>query len=279
MKLVVILTTVVLVSAVPKPSRLGFRNIYKNPIKTLHPDVKTPRIIGGHEVTPHSIPYSAFLELYSGNDGWYCGGSLISENYVVTSAHCTYSTQSPVEATIILGAHRPFDLEDSQVELVSTEITIHENYDNEEIVNDIAVIKLPTPVEFNNYIDPIALPSFSDADNDYENALVTASGWGLTDGHGTTVSEVLNFVQLTVISNLDCQTYFGTLESSILCTSGLQNSGVCNGDGGGPLVTDQVLIGIVSFTVPYCLDGYPSAFTRVTSFLDWLGENTDVIIE
>jgi hypothetical protein len=46
-----------------------------------------------------------------------------------------------------------------------------------------------------------------------------------------------------------------------------------------PADLDDTQIGIVSYGITYCLSGYPSAFTRVTGFLDWIGENTDVKIQ
>lgn len=51
-------------------------------------DIPNARIIGGQEAEPNSIPYQVFLEVYGETKGWYCGGSLISENYVVTAGHC-----------------------------------------------------------------------------------------------------------------------------------------------------------------------------------------------
>lgn len=100
---VIVLALIALASAAPKVStyfhfflssficisqttKLSYRNLYKQPIKTIANP--RPRIIGGQEATPHSIPWQAFLEVYSSSGGWYCGGSLISANYVVTAGHC-----------------------------------------------------------------------------------------------------------------------------------------------------------------------------------------------
>jgi hypothetical protein len=100
---VVILALVALAAAAPKvdifyflkpcndlfqPTKLNFRNLYKQPIKPI--DKPVPRIIGGREATPHSIPFQVYIEMYSADDGWYCGGSLISETYILTDARCAY---------------------------------------------------------------------------------------------------------------------------------------------------------------------------------------------
>jgi secreted trypsin-like serine protease len=266
---VVILALVALATAAPKATKLNFRNLYKQPIKPL--DKPVPRIIGGREASPHSIPFQAFLEVYSSSEGWYCGGSLISENYVLTAGHCGDGAR---QAQVTLGAHNIQQNENTQEVQTSTDVTVHERYDGDLIINDIAVIKLPRSASLSDAIQPVALPR-SDGDT-YTGDTARASGWGLTDGQGNSISPVLNYVDLEVISQRECEDVFGSLESSILCTSGARGTGTCSGDSGGPLVIDGTQIGVVSFGVQYCLSGYPSAYTRVTSFLDWITRNTDV---
>ncbi|RZC36191.1 Trypsin domain containing protein [Asbolus verrucosus] len=279
MKAVIITLAIVAVAAaVPKPTKLNYRNLFKKPIG----EIKTrphPRIIGGQEAEPHSIPYQAFLEVYAKEEAWYCGGSLISENYVLTAAHCGEDLlNSAVEAHVTLGAHKPLETEDTQVVLVSKEVKIHENYDSVDITNDIGLIKLPEAVTLTDAIQLVTLPSSADADNTYEGVSARVSGWGLTDGFGDQLSDVLNYVDVNVINNPECEKSFGELVPSILCTSGAENTGSCSGDSGGPLAVDGVQIGVVSFGVIFCLDGYPSGFTRVTNFLDWVADNSDVVI-
>ena len=44
-----------------------------------------PRIVGGIEATPHSWPHQVALFI---DDMYFCGGSLISNEWVLTAAHC-----------------------------------------------------------------------------------------------------------------------------------------------------------------------------------------------
>lgn len=69
------------------------------------------------------------------------------------------------------------------------------------------------------------------------------------------------------------QTMF--IHHSTICTILKQGHGACYGDSGGPLVSAGKLIGVVSWGIP-CAQGRPDAFTRVTSYLDWIAENTGV---
>lgn len=46
------------------------------------------RIINGFEAQPNAYPYQVGIEI-SVTGGWtWCGGSLISQNFVLTAAHC-----------------------------------------------------------------------------------------------------------------------------------------------------------------------------------------------
>ena len=50
----------------------------------------------------------------------------------------------------------------------------------------------------------------------------------------------------------------------------------CHGDSGGPLVKDRKLIGVISWGIP-CAMGVPDQHTRISSYLDWIQENTGVV--
>jgi secreted trypsin-like serine protease len=52
--------------------------------------------------------------------------------------------------------------------------------------------------------------------------------------------------------------------------------GTCNGDSGGPiLLGDQkTVVGIVSFGSQECELGFPTIYTNVLNYLQWIGETT-----
>merc|ERR1711981_662629 len=57
------------------------------------------RIVGGNEATPHSHPHQVALFI---DDMYFCGGSLISADYVLTAAHCM---DGAFYVKVVLGAH------------------------------------------------------------------------------------------------------------------------------------------------------------------------------
>lgn len=52
------------------------------------------------------------------------------------------------------------------------------------------------------------------------------------------------------------------------------------GDSGGPLILKKgnraIQIGIVSFSIPCAVPGYPDVFTRVSKYIDWISKNTGI---
>lgn len=73
----VILLTVLALSCVTADSNLRLIHAHVAP--------SNARIIGGDEVVPHSVPYQVGLRI---NGNAFCGGALISPNYVLTAGHC-----------------------------------------------------------------------------------------------------------------------------------------------------------------------------------------------
>jgi len=275
--LIVLAALVALAVAAPRiqQNKIGFRNLYveaKN--GKPHPN---PRIIGGQEAEPHSIPYQGFIEAESLLEGWYCGASLIEEDVILTAAHCLEDEfgLSADQAEITLGAHRVLQQEDTQVKVTVGEEGIRQNegYDSSTFVNDLGLIILPQAVTLTDAIGTVALPT--NDNDDYAGSTAQISGWGLTEGHGTTLSDVLNVLQTEIITNEDCNEQMGGnyIKSNNICTTGEQSTGTCSGDSGGPLTVNGVQVGIVSFGIQYCPAGYPSAYTRVTEYLDWIDEN------
>merc|ERR1712243_391290 len=76
-----------------------------------------------------------------------------------------------------------------------------------------------------------------------------------------------------------------TIDKRNICISGNGGTSTCNGDSGGPLEYlyedgKYRQIGITSFGSGFgCEIGMPAAFTRVTSFLEWIETHTGIAID
>ncbi|CAO1426739.1 unnamed protein product [Diamesa serratosioi] len=237
-----------------------------------------PFVMGGHEADEHDFPYQVGLVITeAGSDNNpFCGGVLISNNRVLTAAHCLMNATSVI---VILGAHMIDEKESTQVkfEVPKSGLVVHPDYDNEKVLNDVAMIKLPSEVTFNDEIKPIALPI--DGDNDFAGEKAVLTGWGIFDSTEQK-STVLNAVDLNVITNKLCHYFFPhIIKDGSICTSGTDHVGGCSGDSGGPLAVQSngqsLLIGIASFVYSdtSCDNGYPSGFSRVSYFIPWIKSN------
>ncbi|XP_042857363.1 brachyurin-like [Penaeus japonicus] len=222
------------------------------------------RIVGGTESRPHQWPHMVALFV---DDVIFCGGSLISDQWVVTAAHCM---DRSAFVKVIMGAHNIQEDEPTQVTLTSEDIIVHEEWDSHTLKNDIALIRLPEAVTLNEYISSIGLP---DTDLPYGTP-VTATGWGFTSDGSSGISNVLNQVTMNVIERDVCDAIFGEQGEGVLCVDA-SGGGICDGDSGGPLVRENRLYGITSYASALgCESGWPEGFTRVLHYLAWIEEQT-----
>ncbi|XP_022909846.1 brachyurin-like [Onthophagus taurus] len=257
-------------------------------VKHLNPRIPVPfgldkllfkeRIVGGWESERNALPYMAAIIVTKGTGNYLCGGSLISPVDVLTSAQCLIGAS---QAQVILGAHRLDVIEATQQRFYSSQFEIHHGYDPNLFINDIAAIKLQAAVQLNDFVSIVAVPRFEDAVHNFSGELAVVSGWGLTSDAEVTPSEVLKKVFAQVINNFVCNiSLLGIIQATHICTSGEGNIGACAGDAGAPLVFEHMQIGVVSFSVDLgCEAQWPTVYTRLTFYLDWLETHTEAYID
>jgi len=241
------------------------------------------RIVGGEEATPHSFPWMAALFV---DDTWFCGGSLISDEWVLTAAHCA---QGASEMVVMLGAHNVREAsEDCRIEVTTTEFFTHPKWNQFILHNDLALVHLPQPVNFTDCIRPVCLPAHSEAGTAWAHEDCEVSGWGKPTDSATSISPVLRHVTVDTITNLMCALEFPTVvNKNVICISGKDGKSSCNGDSGGPLhlaaaTTNGIYkqIGIVSFGSSIgCEIGMHAGFTRTASYLEWIETETEILID
>jgi len=232
------------------------------------------RITNGQNAAPNQFPYQVGLTIQTSMGSSWCGGSLISNEWVLTAAHCTDKASS---VSVYLGSNQRTS--PAVVRTVSkSAIIIHANWSPTLIRNDISLIKIPA-VTFTSAIQKVTLPKMSSSYGTFEGQKVIASGWGKTSD-SSSVASYLQYAVMTVISNTQCKGTFGSIiQPGNICVSTPGGTSTCNGDSGGPLVleSNKMLVGITSFgSGQGCTKGYPAAFTRVTSYLDWIKSNSGV---
>ncbi|CAF1392686.1 unnamed protein product, partial [Didymodactylos carnosus] len=225
------------------------------------------RIVGGIEAAPNSWPWIVSLQQ---NGGHVCGGTLIDNRHVLTAAHCLDSGRMNTYS-VIVGLHNQQDLNTGHTQRVSIQrMFIHEKYGRDQEDNDIAILRLTTPVQLNQYVNIACLPG----PDPPVNANVIVAGWGLTTESGSP-SRVLRQVTLQIMEPRCSQVYSSYTKERQMCAGTAQyTKDSCQGDSGGPLMYEAngqwYVSGVVSYGHGCAQNGYPGVYTRVTHYISWI---------
>ncbi|XP_068142871.1 serine protease 1-like [Drosophila tropicalis] len=234
------------------------------------------RITNGQAASDGQFPYQVALSFSSSSGGWFCGGSVISTEWVLTAAHCTSGASS---VTISYGATVRAQPKLTQT-VSSANFEQHASYNSLLLRNDIALIKTPA-ITYTTHINKIALPAVSNSYSTYAGKSAIASGYGLESDSSSSVASILNWVTLQITTKDVCANAYGTLiaTDNIVCVATTNSQSTCSGDSGGPLVLsdEDIIVGLTSFgSSAGCEKNYPVGFTRITSYVDWIVEKTGI---
>ena len=129
------------------------------------------RVIGG-ETAESPIPWQVSIQKpYIG--GAWCGGTILDSTTILTAAHCLDTKGTDYTKWYVM-AGKVSKYSEDRIKIA--QVILHPNYDDPSNRNDIAIVKLSEPLEFNESIQPMCLPSkeFEPKEGD----LCYASGWG-----------------------------------------------------------------------------------------------------
>jgi len=247
------------------------------------------RTIGGHISDIGNWPWTIKLFI---NDGFMCTESILSENYILTAAHCIprkghYLYRDTDNEYIQAGTTSCKDQEIIRINV--SESWVHPDFLDDEYgtygfntYNDIALIKLETPINFFHY--PILRPiCLVDNFKEYIGSIGVYTGFGMffgyneTDWSGCFMHE--NIIPFQGAD--DCRKAYYFFDSEKQICAGGHKRGVSHGDSGGPLVYNfkgiwyQVGLADVLRTEGVERDAQPDSYTRISPFCEWITENSD----
>ncbi|KAJ7996349.1 hypothetical protein DPEC_G00236180 [Dallia pectoralis] len=238
------------------------------------------RIVGGDEATPGEIPWQVSLMNKHTGLG-FCGGTLLSELWVITAAHCLI--EIPFGLLFIrLGEHNVEVNEATEQDHAVIEQHRHPRYDPAKSLynHDIALLKLREPARLSDFIVPICLGPKDFTETLLKNAPNSlVSGWGRTRYQGREAA-ILQKLEVPFIDRMKCKSSTVKRISTFMFCAGYSDGEMdsCQGDSGGPHATRHkdtwFLTGIVSWGEECAKEGKYGIYTSVSRYYPWISNIT-----
>uniref|UniRef100_A0A3Q3A6Z4 coagulation factor Xa n=1 Tax=Kryptolebias marmoratus TaxID=37003 RepID=A0A3Q3A6Z4_KRYMA len=221
---------------------------------------------GGHVLSPQA------LILNEDNQG-FCGGTILNEYIILTAAHCMNHSDY---MSVKLGEFDTMVNEGREAVHKVDAVIVHYNYKPVTYHNDIALIKLATPITFSSYILPACLPEADFAEKvlmRQQEGLV--SGFGRI-GEGRQASSILQRLAVPYVDRQTCMESTNLRITQRMFCAGFDTiaKDACQGDSGGPHVTrygdTYFVTGIVSWGEGCARKGKYGVYTQVSKFVRWI---------
>ncbi|KAH7969664.1 chymotrypsinogen A [Rhipicephalus sanguineus] len=230
------------------------------------------RIEGGKEAVPGSWPWHVQVNTRLGHHR--CSGALIDDQHVLTTASCIWQLKNIGVLKVLAGAHSRDVVAEGERSADVVEACVFKGYEGGH-VNNIAVLKLKTPLNRTDTIQPICLPNAPVVGG----WNVYATGYGHTHHDHDSPVKGLSQARVKTVANNVCYDENDTeVPKSVFCTV-YDHGSPCMHDIGGPVMSKVdgawTLHGVVSGGAKGCKVGeHPMLHTRVAMFHDFINKYT-----
>ncbi|KAG8436321.1 hypothetical protein GDO86_007431, partial [Hymenochirus boettgeri] len=238
------------------------------------------RIIGGVDARQGHWPWIVSIQYTVGTGfGHFCGGSIINREWVLTAAHCFKNFEKNYHILrVVFGGHKLSRLhKDAEIRKVKR-IILHEKYIPKTYANDIALIQLKEPINYNDRIQPACFPSVS-ANVRYMTDCYVA-GWGVMKEKSTVTADILQEARVGLIPSEMCNSstwYSGKVGGYNLCAGHKEGKiDSCQGDSGGPLMCKTkktkvyAVVGLTSWGTGCARKQRPGVYSSTQYFTQWI---------
>ncbi|CAM5117604.1 unnamed protein product [Eretmochelys imbricata] len=249
------------------------------------------RIFSGQDAKDGAWPWQVSVQQI----GFHiCGGSLISESWVLSAAHCFDPSVPSSAYRVQLGENQIFGQTRIHSFSLVKQIIPHPSYNNVTHQADIALVELKNLIQFTATIRPVRLLDASVRMPDGKPCRVT--GWGKTlPLNNSSLAETLQELEVLTVNFTICNDHFrealgkpvgdNPIKDDMMCAGPKKGyKGTAWGDGGGPLMCEEdgtwYLAGTVSWFLTRTVNGltsivpgYPGVYIRPNAYNDWIKAN------
>jgi secreted trypsin-like serine protease len=229
------------------------------------------RIVGGETTQEgeYSWQVALFIANYPPAAGFFCGGSIIGDKWILTAAHCVEDMPSGL-LNVFVGSR---DLNSKKGKKFKTKkIHIHPKWDSLTMQADIALVELE---QADGWLTSHKI-NLTKNENTAQSGLLEVTGWGalIEGGVGSTL---LKKVFVPFIHDEVCKSkaFLGNAIKDGMICAGIEGKDSCKGDSGGALVKknsedNYLQVGIVSWGRGCAKANKPGVYTDVQYFISWI---------
>lgn len=247
------------------------------------------RIINGRDARPNEFPWQVSMQHRNRH---FCGGTVLSERFVLTAAHCVAGGYRYMcSMSVLAGAHNKSADELTQQRVNFKNITIFPGWDRRTTRGDIAVVELDSSLTLSETTVAACLPDRPHACYVGEEAVI--SGWGAAyqdEDKEFTHPDLLQYARIQIKPLKFCADFAENttmthyVQPDMFCLSGTgyaRNRSACHGDSGGPLAVKDgnkwVILGATTFGFTFgglkgCIQGAPFFYRSVPYYASWIRE-------
>ncbi|CAM9610994.1 unnamed protein product [Bubo scandiacus] len=229
-----------------------------------------PEVTGGSGSLPRVSPWQAVL-LADEYDEWFCGGTILNEYFILSGAHCVQQFENLQVGMVDKEKEEPSRAMHRVEKIIS-----HPKFDNKTFDSDIALLKLEKPITFSEDVVAACLP-----EEDFIKDILMKQTFGIVSGFGNTFERAkpvkrMKVLQIPYVDRDTCKLTLNSPVTKNMFCAGYDKDGkdVCQGDGGGPHVTQYngtyFVTGIISWGEGCGRQGKYGVYTNLSKFLPWV---------